>query len=516
EFFSYGASEPIATAHIEQGIQVNTPVAASLFENFENGFDANGWNVINAIITDANSPDGTSSARISTSPNSEGGPQSVADISALTGIPEDALDSLADDPGGPGNVTEGGAMVTTFSGQAGQIVSFDWFFSTQDYPNYNDIAFVAIDGEIVELLDVIASGNQAGNTTTEGWNTFSLALNTSGEHTIAFGVLDDSDTGVETSLNIDNIRLGPGGGGQPLHEGFENGFAANGWEAINATISPENSTEGEFSALLTTTAANEENNPDFVRTNAQEIANLAGVDVNDLDAIAETPDSPGFATEGSAIANSFYAMEGQIFSFDWFFSTYEYVEDDYGIVNDFAFIVIDGEIFELFDAEAVGNETDSVATEGWNSFSIVVDNSGYHDIAFGVLDNEDTVVESSLNIDNLRLEPGGNVPHMMPGLGNDIFISGDGDNIITTGLGADRIIFGGLNDGIDTITDFGDQDTLDLTGLLNGVFDPANVNGFVQATLFTDIAVLQGIGAGIGINVSIGDEDISVTSAVIV
>lgn len=349
EFFSYGADGPIATAHIEQGIQVNLPVAASLFEDFENGFDANGWTVINAIISDANSPDGSSSARISTSSISEGGVQSVAAISALTGIPEATLDSLADDPGGPGNVTEGGAMVTTFSGQAGQVVSFDWFFSTQDYPNFNDIAFVAIDGEIVELFDVIASGNQAGSTTTEGWNTFSLALNTSGEHTIAFGVLDDSDTAVETSLGIDNIQLGPGGGGQPL---------------------------------------------------------LGG---------------PG------------------------------------------------------------------------------------NDILIG---NQD---------DNILFGNGGN-------------------NTLTGNGGADKFVFGFLGDGIDLITDFGSQDTLDLTGLLNGVFDPAsdNIDDFVQATTNpngdtvisvdldgpgeltpVDIAVLQGVGANFGISVNIGDEDTSVTSAAI-
>ena len=319
-----------------------------------------------------------------------------------------------------------------------------------------------------------------------------------------------------------------------LSEGFENGFAANGWEFINATISSENSNEGDSSAFLTTATANDETTPDGVRTNAQEVANLVGATLNQLDPLGG---DPGFATEGSAIANSFHAMEGQIFSFDWFFSTYEYNEaDDVNdeIVNDFAFFVIDGEVFKLFDSEALDSQVDELVSEGWNSFSIAIDSTGHHDIAFGVLDNEDTAVESSLNIDNIHLGPSSDVPHLMGGPGNDILVSGQGENTITTGGGADKIIFGHINDGIDLISDFGSQDTLDITGLLTVAFDPTNPEGFVRATTdgsdttisvdpdgpggpaqFADIAVLQSVGDGISINVSIGDEDTFVTSAAI-
>jgi hypothetical protein len=86
--------------------------------------------------------------------------------------------------------------------------------------------------------------------------------------------------------------------------------------------------------------------------------------------------------------------------------------------------------------------------------------------------------------------------------------------------GHDLVLTG--SEGANLITDFGSADTLDLTGLLDDVFDPEsdNIEDFVRATTntltgettvavdidgpggpaqFADIAVLQGIGADFGI-----------------
>ena len=119
---------------------------------------------------------------------------------------------------------------------------------------------------------------------------------------------------------------------------------------------------------------------------------------------------------------------------------------------------------------------------------------------------------------------------ILGGRGSDTIIGGRGNDTATGGPGADRFVFNKLSDGIDTITDFGDQDTLDLTGLLDQVFDPGNAGDFVQRTtdaqgnttvsvdldgagaehVPVDIAILQGVGAADSINVSVGAINVNI------
>lgn len=119
------------------------------------------------------------------------------------------------------------------------------------------------------------------------------------------------------------------------------------------------------------------------------------------------------------------------------------------------------------------------------------------------------------------------------GDGNDIIIGGEGNDILTGGGGADTFVITSLNDGIDTITDFTEDDTLDLTGLLDGAFNSGdNINEFVRATTdangnttvavdidgtegpakFADVAILQGVAANVAIGVNIGGNPFEVFS----
>ena len=98
---------------------------------------------------------------------------------------------------------------------------------------------------------------------------------------------------------------------------------------------------------------------------------------------------------------------------------------------------------KLFDVEASGNQIGSVTTEGWNRFSMVLDEGGEHSIAFGVLDDDDMVVETDLFIDNIQLGPVGNpLAAQEGGDGNDILIGGSGPDALFGNLGHDTI-FGG-------------------------------------------------------------------------
>lgn len=459
-----------------------------------------------------------------------------------------------------------------------------------------------------------------------------------------------------------------------LLEGFENGFGPNGWEAtINEdgsgpAIVDDNSTEGSSSVLLSTTTGNEVDDPfgdggpdeggeggndNAERGNVLAIANFLGLrNPEVLDALGNLEGEDNIAVEGSAIKTTFYAKPGQAISFDWFFSTNERPEDNgegsTEFVNDFAFVVIDGEIFKLFDAVSTGDAQVLTATEGWNRFSIVLDEGDgeddydyEHTIAFGVLDNEDPEVETTLNIDHIRLglgdgQPqtggegndtliGGDGPNTLignggddtliggrgrdtirggegndeirgnrgddtifggrgrddirggrgdddirggrgnddisggrgddiirggrgddiirGGRGDDTLIGGRGDDILAGGLGENTFVFDGLNDGIDTITDYEEGlDALDLTGLLADALSddlPAgaelgdiidqyvqalegedgsvtigvDTNGETGGSDFTEIAVLQDVGTDVDVTVKIGDDQVTVESA---
>ncbi len=127
---------------------------------------------------------------------------------------------------------------------------------------------------------------------------------------------------------------------------------------------------------------------------------------------------------------------------------------------------------------------------------------------------------------------------LLVGTDDDDVIAGNGGNDLIFGNGgSDRFVISSLADGVDTIVDFASDDTLDLTGLLDGVFDPDNddINEFVRATTdangnttvavdvdgadgpadFADVAILQGVAAGVAVAVNIGDESEAVTSAAV-
>ncbi len=122
------------------------------------------------------------------------------------------------------------------------------------------------------------------------------------------------------------------------------------------------------------------------------------------------------------------------------------------------------------------------------------------------------------------------------GKGNDVLVGGLGNDTLNGGSGEDSYVFTSLYEGVDTIKDFDvQQDVLDLSGLLAGVFDPKGqepLSDYVQTTTNNgdttvsvdldgqgtehnpvDIAVLQGVDAG-SINVIVNDED--TTGAVVV
>jgi len=98
----------------------------------------------------------------------------------------------------------GGAA--TLTGEASDLTSFVWRFSTTDYMPYNDYAWVSLAGTQYTLSSVAALGNTQGNSSTTGWQTYTIDTPFTGE--IQFGVANGVDTGFPSTLAISNSISG--------------------------------------------------------------------------------------------------------------------------------------------------------------------------------------------------------------------------------------------------------------------------------------------------------------------
>lgn len=95
---------------------------------------------------------------------------------------------------------EGSALLQQFSSAAGERLSFQWSFSsdeTSGEASFADYAFVVLDGQLHRLGGV---GDAAG------WQSASFSL-TAGQHSVAFGVLDLGDYGVDSALSLASVSV---------------------------------------------------------------------------------------------------------------------------------------------------------------------------------------------------------------------------------------------------------------------------------------------------------------------
>ncbi len=111
-------------------------------------------------------------------------------------------------------VLPGGSPVTkltsdTFFVNAGETISFDWFFAAQDYLPYNDFGSYALElviDEIVFSANILANVQQTGNYGLTGWNTFAILATISGDVELRFYSKNVGDNLLASALGVDNIR----------------------------------------------------------------------------------------------------------------------------------------------------------------------------------------------------------------------------------------------------------------------------------------------------------------------
>jgi Ca2+-binding RTX toxin-like protein len=239
-----------------------------------------------------------------------------------------------------------------------------------------------------------------------------------------------------------------------INLGFELGNLTE-WSAVGdvevvSTVFDIAPTQGNFQALLTT-----DNSFSVSDTDLEAFLGLAS---GALDALATAN-----VTEGSAIQSEFlFVKAGEVLTFDWNFLTDEFTPIFF---NDLAFVSVNATPSLLEDTTGIFFSTLnpfsflSNSQTGYQAFEYKAPSTGYYSIGAGVVDVGDSVVDSYLLVDNLRILKeivGNSSNNNLNGTSAGESIKGlAGDDQINGNGGGDNI-FGGS--GNDTITGSSSRD----------------------------------------------------------
>jgi hypothetical protein len=154
-------------------------------------FDGTVWSVFSA---------GTTMAQLTSSG------ADIGTIESTLGLSPGTLNALNVNPDG-GILTNGSALYQSFSGNAGDTLSFAWNYVATDYIPFNDPAYAILIGGAGADATVLASinglGVAVGTSGNSGWKTFGATLAASGDYTLAFVTTNDKDTALNSVLHID-------------------------------------------------------------------------------------------------------------------------------------------------------------------------------------------------------------------------------------------------------------------------------------------------------------------------
>ncbi|MBD3559009.1 proprotein convertase P-domain-containing protein, partial [Planktothrix sp. FACHB-1355] len=206
-FYGLEAGTYTVAEVLQPGWEQTYPGPVSLNESFESGnfgdWETFGNTGIQTAAFGVNPTDGTYQALITNGTGSVGQPN----LESLLGLAPGSLDSL-----GNGNATEGSAIAKTITVSAGDQLSFDWNFLTNEAQSssFNDFAFISLTPEDNSTLantysPLVPLGGSFSQQT--GYGTFSHTFTNSGTYTLAVGVLDVSDSVVDSAVLVDNLSL---------------------------------------------------------------------------------------------------------------------------------------------------------------------------------------------------------------------------------------------------------------------------------------------------------------------
>lgn len=183
---------------------------AATFTNpsFETG-NLTGWAPIGTVSAQTSSigtgaPAGTFQALLATA----GIAVPANNLELFFGLGNGALSAL-----GNGTVINGSGLRQTFTAVAGETLSFQWNFLSDDVGagSNNDFAFFSLGG-LSTLANTSTATFFSSNTVLDsetGFRTFSFVIPTTGSFTLGFGVVNVVDSSVTSALLVDNIQFAP-------------------------------------------------------------------------------------------------------------------------------------------------------------------------------------------------------------------------------------------------------------------------------------------------------------------
>ena len=147
-------------------------------------------------------------------------------IEQFLGLKTGSLDNLVPLPSGspppPAQPAQGTAIQQTFIADAGDILSFDWDFLTNELPPpvgplLPDFSFISISSPsdsisfLSELADAATFSSLVTSSTQflreTGFQTFSFTIPTNGTYTLGLGVTNKFDNFTDSGLLVDNVKL---------------------------------------------------------------------------------------------------------------------------------------------------------------------------------------------------------------------------------------------------------------------------------------------------------------------
>lgn len=183
--------------------------------------------------------EGTYQALITSGESDAGGSVIDSDLEEFLDLASGSLDNFVGS-----DAYEGSAIKQTLTLEAGDVVSFDWNFLTDENTpdtDYNDTAFLSVNGFTLELADTgsdfIDANNVDGFNEQTDFQTLTFTVAKAGTYTMGFGVVDVGDDNFDSGLAIDNITVQPSSG-----EG--NSYSANSGSGSNLTLGEDGFSDG--------------------------------------------------------------------------------------------------------------------------------------------------------------------------------------------------------------------------------------------------------------------------------
>ncbi|NMF62581.1 hypothetical protein DP113_33445 (plasmid) [Brasilonema octagenarum UFV-E1] len=131
------------------------------------------------------------------------------DIETFLGLPAGSLNVLE-----KGNIEEGSAMKTTFTAKAGDVLTLDWNFMTNELDSTlvgsnNDFAFLTLNSLPYDVADPSSSFKTSLTPflNETGFQTLSIEIPVTGTYTLGLGVVNVDDPIFDSALAVDNIKL---------------------------------------------------------------------------------------------------------------------------------------------------------------------------------------------------------------------------------------------------------------------------------------------------------------------